>query len=73
MYNPYRKAEKKTTDKIYNITTRFGNVLGSNGSVVPLFTKQIADGGPITIPIPILSGILTIPACNWFLRGGCHG
>ena len=70
-----RKIEKDGSAPTQFITTRFGNVLGSSGSVIPLFRKQIAAGGPVTVTHPkIIRYFMTIPeACQLVLEAGSMG
>ena len=70
-----RKIQKDGSAPTQFITTRFGNVLGSNGSVIPLFRKQIAEGGPVTVTHPeIIRYFMTIPeACQLVLEAGSMG
>jgi FlaA1/EpsC-like NDP-sugar epimerase len=71
----YATCAQKNTDKTKFIITRFGNVLGSNGSVIQLFKKQIKQGGPLTVTHrDIVRFFMTIPeACQLVLEAGIMG
>lgn len=70
-----KKLQKEGTRSVQLITTRFGNVLGSNGSVIPRFRDQIQRGGPVTVTHPeIIRYFMTIPeACRLVLEAGSMG
>ncbi len=67
--------QSRSNEQTHFVTTRFGNVLGSNGSVIPLFKKQLAAGGPLTVTHKdIIRYFMTIPeACNLVLEAGAMG
>lgn len=70
-----KKLQKEGEHVTLFITTRFGNVLGSNGSVIPRFKEQIRRGGPVTVTHPeIIRYFMTIPeACRLVLEAGSMG
>ena len=70
-----KKLQKEGGHVTQFITTRFGNVLGSNGSVIPRFKEQIRKGGPVTVTHPeIIRYFMTIPeACRLVLEAGSMG